>query len=64
MLLSTGVDCSMAIVNLTTRNDDSWQPPARGPVRFAAFSPDNSTLPSGGFDGTIYLWAFSVVTGD
>ena len=29
-----------------------------------AFAPDNSALASGGFDGTIYLWAFPVVTGD
>jgi len=29
-----------------------------------AFAPDNSAVATGGFDGTINLWAFPLVSGD
>jgi WD40 repeat protein len=55
MLSSVGVDCPMAIFNLTARNQDPYEHQVRGSVRFAAFSPDNRLLATSSPTATVLL---------
>jgi WD40 repeat protein len=55
MLSSVGVDCPMAIFNLTARNQDPYEHQVRGSVRFAAFSPNNRLLATSSPTATVLL---------
>jgi WD40 repeat protein len=55
MLSSIGVDCPLAIFNLTGRNQDPYEHEVRGSVRFAAFSPNNRLLATSSPTATVLL---------
>jgi WD40 repeat protein len=55
MLSSIGVDCPLAIFNLTGSNHDPYEHEVRGSVRFAAFSPNNRLLATSSPTATVLL---------
>ena len=55
MLSSVGVDCPMAIFNLTAGNQDPYEHEVRGSVRFAALSPDSRLLATSSPTATVLL---------
>jgi WD40 repeat protein len=55
MLSSVGIDCPMAIFNLTARKQHPYEHELRGSVRFAAFSPNNRLLATASPTATVLL---------